>query len=498
MFDALARLQEEPSSWWALSVVRWTTDLPAGEEEFVANLRRFSPTALCLLSLLRPDLAEDVEEAWSCPNHARMIRWLLTSDPMEPIRAEWREAVLAPWVEENYEVITVATGALCSLTPPAEVGTQGGSARREFLLEQLGLDLEAVMDNYLCVLALHEEHFSLVEEEARRGRPAALRALTMRPEWAERALPLLFSASRQGHARARKVAAAVLAQYAERAGLPDLAALEQRMEFATAWADGGGGEAPAPVSWRVGAYEIRLRVECGRVRQVVSSEEKVLRSLPREVRQSPSFAEMRHAREELARRYRYLRGRFERAMEHEQAYSGAEFSLLMGSPAARALAAGLVLQVEGEEFLWRPTDPLVAEAPATLTQASEVKIAHPVLLEREGTLEGWREQMVDLSLGQPFKQLFREVYLAGEEERGAVSCGRFAGRPVKARQAFALLRGRGYEPGAGIATKEYRSHGVQAHLAWAGEGEPVGKLLGQAEPEAPLTFGEIWFTDSLG
>ena len=77
-------------------------------------------------------------------------------------------------------------------------------------------------------------------------------------------------------------------------------------------------------------------------------------------------------------------------------------------------------------------------------------------------------------------------------------CLRFAGRPLKARQAFALLRGRGYTPGAGIATKQYGQSGLQVQLAWAGEDEPVGKLLGPSAPEIPVTFGAISFTDRLG
>ena len=424
LFDALARLQEEPSAWWPLSVARWTADLPIGEADFIEDLRRYSPTALCLLSLVRPDLAEEVEAAWSWSHHAEITRWLLTSELTEPITDQWRDEVLAPWVEEYYEVITVATGALCSLVPPPDFGADAKAPRREFLLAQFGLDLEAVMDNYLCVLALRDEHFPLVEQEARRGRAGALRALTMRPEWAERALPLLLSARRRGAPRARKVAAAVLDQWASRAGLADLSTLEQRMDLATAWADGGEGETPGPVSWRFGSYEVRLTIERGRVRQVASSDGKVLRSLPKEVRQHPAFAEVRCAREDFARRYRYLRGRFERAMEQEQVYSGAEFSVLMCSRAARALAASLVLQVDGEEVNWRPAEPLLAEVPPALAHAREVRIAHPVLLETAGTLEAWRERMLDLSVGQPFKQLFREVYLVGEEEEARTcACG---------------------------------------------------------------------------
>jgi len=501
LFEALARVQEEPGAWWPLYLLRWTTDLPSGEPGFVEELRGFSPTALCLLSLVRPELAEEVAEAWQYPEHAEVIRWLLAADPTEALREGWCEEVLAPWAEEYYEVITVATGALCSLVPPLDFVPDPAEAppRRMFLLTHFDLNLETLMDNFLCVLALREERFGMVEEEARRGRPSAIRALGVRPDLAERTVPLLLSLMRRGKGPARKVAETTLVELAARAGIPDLATLEERMDLASAWADGSEGGTLGRAWWSIGGYHLRLAVVEGAIRQLTYSGEKLLRGVPKEVRRDPAFAEVRQAREEASRRYRYLRGRLERAMEVGTAYRGADVGVLWGSPAARSLVAGLVLQVDGREFWWRPADPILeAEGPPIIAEAEQVAVAHPVALHQAGTLAEWQERMVRENLAQPFKQLFREIYTVGEGERGAEACERFADRPVNARQAFALLRGRGYTPGQGEAVKRYPRVGVRAHFAWARAEEPVGKLLGRAEAGGPVITGAIWFTAETG
>ncbi len=501
LLDALARLQEEARAWWPLYLLRWTSDLPADPRTLAEELRPFSPTALCLLALLRPDLAEAVEEASGCPNYAAVIRWLRSHPAETPAEEDWCRTVLAPWVQEYHEVITVATGALCSLVPPLDYAPEPGEAtpRRSFFLKHLGLDLETLMDNFLFVLALSDEHFPMVEEEARRGRTSALRALALRPEFAERTAPLLLRQLRGGAKPARLAAQEALVQLAERAGLKDLGSLEQRLDLALAWADSNAGGTLGPLWWEIAGYHLRLTIVQGEVRQEVYAGARSLRSVPEEVRTEARYAEVRRAREELTRRYRYLRRRLEQVMEEGVSYRGRDFAVLLSSPAARSLVAGLVLLVEGEEFHWSPADPILeSEAPVEIARAEQVQVAHPMHLHHAGTLAAWQARLVTQGFAQPFKQLFRESYVVGEGEHAATHCARFSQRPVNARHAFALLRRRGYTPGRGLAVKDWAHAGVRACIAWAGEEEPVGKLLGRAAAESPVTFGAVWFSRTDG
>jgi len=99
---------------------------------------------------------------------------------------------------------------------------------------------------------------------------------------------------------------------------------------------------------------------------------------------------------------------------------------------------------------------------------------------------------------QPFKQVFREVYLVAEAERAASGCLRFAGHPLVARRAFALLRTRGYSPRRGDAVKEWTSHHLRAHLQWAEPGEDAGRLLAQTHTAESVTSGPVWFESNAG
>ena len=106
--------------------------------------------------------------------------------------------------------------------------------------------------------------------------------------------------------------------------------------------------------------------------------------------------------------------------------------------------------------------------------------------------------MIDARIPQPFKQVFREVYLVAESERAATSCERFSGYPLVARRAFALLRGRGYSPRRGDALKEWPLHHLRARLQWARPEEDAGRLLAQTGISDPVTSGPVSFETDAG
>jgi hypothetical protein len=195
----------------------------------------------------------------------------------------------------------------------------------------------------------------------------------------------------------------------------------------------------------------------------------------------------------VADSYRYFCRRFEQAMVEGVAYRGPEFELLLANSVVRSLAARLVLNLDGRHFLWAVAPDFdEEELPPEITGAETVMVAHPVNLVRDREMEGWQQAVIESRVSQPMKQVFREVYLAGEQEREAEECLRFASRRLVARRAFALLRGRGYTPKQGIAVKEWPAEGLRACLQWASAGEEAGRLLGTRGPAEPVTSGPVW------
>jgi len=116
---------------------------------------------------------------------------------------------------------------------------------------------------------------------------------------------------------------------------------------------------------------------------------------------------------------------------------------------------------------------------------------------QSGRLDQWQQRVIDERISQPFKQVFRETYLPGEPDRDATACVRFAGHPLVARRAFALLRGRGYAPREGDAVKDWPLHQIRAHIEWAHPDEDAGKQLGVRDAK-PVTSSGVWFEGEPG
>jgi hypothetical protein len=125
----------------------------------------------------------------------------------------------------------------------------------------------------------------------------------------------------------------------------------------------------------------------------------------------------------------------------------------------------------------------------------EVGVAHPIELTRLNALTEWQQRVIDDHISQPFKQLFREVYLLVGADSRATECRRFAGHALVARRAFALLRSCGYSPRDGDAVRTWERDGLVAHLRWATEGEEAGRLLALAETPETVTSGPVWFEE---
>jgi hypothetical protein len=409
--------------------------------------------------------------------------------------------VLAPWVERLGDEITLAAGALCSTDPPADFEGPEPEAvrRRAFLRQHLVPEFDRVMDNLFYVHALRKQYFPLICQRAARGLPTALRALALWPEQAEASAPVLFRLSREGTSASRQAAREALEVVRAHTGVGDLEQLERRVDLASAWADAGLEGRPARAWWDVGGYHLRLAVAAGKVQLEVYSRARRLASVPAKLRGHPQYEEIRQAHAQLAKSYRYFRSRLEQAMVEGLEYSGGDLAVLLANPVVRSLASRLVLAVDGNPFQWSPEDPLAdCQPPREIATATRIAVAHPVDLLHGGRLEEWQQRVIEGRIAQPFKQVFRELYLLGEGERSERSCLRFAERPLLARQAFALLRSCGYAPGSGDAVKQWPRQGLRAHISWAKPGEDAGRRLGGLDEADPVTSGAVWFENDAG
>ncbi|ASA26630.1 DUF4132 domain-containing protein [Paenibacillus donghaensis] len=185
----------------------------------------------------------------------------------------------------------------------------------------------------------------------------------------------------------------------------------------------------------------------GQSELAVTSKGKVLKSVPARFKKHPHIETLKEIRSELTAQYRRARLELERSMESASAFTLEEISGLARNPILAPLLLALVLKSStGTLGYFDPVasalnDP--AGKAAQLEPQEKLYIAHPLDLYNSGQWSLFQKDLFDRQLRQPFKQIFRELYLPNADELANVTGSRrYAGHQVQPNKTVALLRGR--------------------------------------------------------
>jgi hypothetical protein len=194
---------------------------------------------------------------------------------------------------------------------------------------------------------------------------------------------------------------------------------------------------------------------------------KPLKSLPADVKKNEKVVELLERRKALARTASNTKRSLEEAMCAGDRFRGAELKALMGHALVRPLLDRLVLKtasgmgypVKGGAALRRwdgKTLPLKADA--------EWTIAHPLDFVASADWHEWQAECFRAERVQPFKQVFREVYVLTKAERDdGDRSRRYSGQQVNETQAKALFATRGWSTREDIS-KLYRDANLVVHV----------------------------------
>jgi hypothetical protein len=285
----------------------------------------------------------------------------------------------------------------------------------------------------------------------------------------------------------RRAVAIGLANLARTAGFRDPQRLQWAMEQA-AVADLASG----PLVLERGDVTLTLAIDLGGVASLTTMKNgKPLKSLPSALKKDAEVEELKERLQELKRQRSRVRDALEEAMCRGDSFAAAELRTLFEHPVLAPSIAKVVFvgddvagyPAEGGRVLRDHTG-----APHPLGNDEEVRIAHPLDLFKRGDWPAWQRECFAAERVQPFKQLFRELYLLTETERGTLGSKRYAGHQVNPRQALALLGGRGWvaRPEEGVS-RTFHEEGLTARLSFQ---EP---FMTPAEIEG-LTLEDVIFT----
>jgi hypothetical protein len=306
----------------------------------------------------------------------------------------------------------------------------------------------------------------------------------------------------------RAAARAGLASLAYQAGYTDLTRLEWAME------DRLGAEALAlGRQWTIEGYTLTLALHDSGPAVEVRNAKRLLKRTPSAVTRDYAYREVRATLEQAEDQERRYRQAFLEAMRTGQPLAPEELALLRRNPLAVALLERLVLiDAAGAVGLFRSEDgSLEGTRGERVLLSGPVTIAHPHTLSQQGLLTDWQTEITRRQIVQPFKQIFRELYILTPAEREArYASGRLAGRRMRGRQASAVLANLGWSiEDYGSVYRPFYQHGISASFEtggyyggddsattgrlvfWHLHARPGGERRVALEDVPPLIFSEV-------
>lgn len=257
---------------------------------------------------------------------------------------------------------------------------------------------------------------------------------------------------------------------ARTAGYADPQRLQWAMEIE---ASGDLGE--GSLTRKSGGVTVTLSIdETGGVSVACDKKGKRLASIPAAAKKAPEIAELLERSRELKKQKSRVRQSLEAAMCRGDPFTGAELRTLCAHPVLRPMLERLILVGDGksprlgyaESGATRLRD--MEGDTSALREKESFRVAHPHDLLESGAWSGWQRECFAAERIQPFKQIFRELYVPTPAEKKAKSeSTRYAGHQVQPRQAIALLGSRGWvvRPDDGVQ-RTFHHERVRAFLSF--------------------------------
>jgi hypothetical protein len=201
----------------------------------------------------------------------------------------------------------------------------------------------------------------------------------------------------------------------------------------------------------------------------VTKNGKTLKDIPAALKKDEAVLELRARKKELEGQRSRMRVSLERAMVHGDEFTPKELRDLCKHPIVKPMLAQLVF-VDEDRLGFASSDGkhlIDAEGELLEIRGKGLRLAHPVDFFESKTWSAWQSAFFAANRQQPFKQIFRELYLMTEAERlEATQSSRYAGHQVNPQQSVALLGARGWVvPFEEDASRTFFAEGITARLS---------------------------------
>lgn len=228
----------------------------------------------------------------------------------------------------------------------------------------------------------------------------------------------------------------------------------------------------------------------GKTALMIHKDGKPLKSVPAKLKKNETVTAMTELVKTLTEQYRRTRTMLEQAMEDSAHFTFGELLSLSSHPVVYPMLRNLVL-VSSETVGFLAPDGLVDELGTVqpLSADTAIRIAHPFDLYQRGCWRNYQKYLFDHEIAQPFRQVFRELYIKTADEIDTNHSLRYAGNQIQPKKTAATLKSRRWiaDVESGLQKVYYKENIVAQICALADWFSP-------ADIEAP-TLEWVCFTD---
>ena len=189
---------------------------------------------------------------------------------------------------------------------------------------------------------------------------------------------------------------------------------------------------------------VKLHIGDGKPEIICESKGKILQNIPSRLKKDPYVISLKETCKQLKEQHTRGRALLEQAMVESSEFTGAEISSLKENPIIWSLFSRLVL-VRDNGCTGFPGDDGVSIISAEgerrpISADDHLRIAHPYDLFSNKEWSAYQALIFEHKWKQPFKQVFRELYVPTPEEKDMSKSMRYSGNQIMPSRTAALLK----------------------------------------------------------
>ena len=195
---------------------------------------------------------------------------------------------------------------------------------------------------------------------------------------------------------------------------------------------------------QVGDVVLKLSVdENGKAEILCEKGGKALKSIPANLKKDEYVVRLSETKKALTEQYRRTKAMFEQAMESGTEFTAEEIGILRNNPVILPIIKNLIFAC-GNKIGFIENGKLTdySGKSTKLSDSDKVIVAHTFLIYKDGHWTDYQKLLYDNGTVQPFKQVFRELYVKTDEEMEMYHSLRYSGNQIQPAKTVACLKSR--------------------------------------------------------